>query len=124
MPVWVKKCKKECKWKRSWNPGTYTGEKGIYAKNITDHSVNKWCEIIETTKSTQTKVVPASFNEIRWSVKLKIHIFYLPFYQLPWHYICRYICHIYVIIYVFSHYYAEIKVDSCTSLPLKATEFV
>ena len=97
MPVWVKKFKKECKWKRSWNPGTYTGEKGIYAKNITDHSVNKWCEIIETTKSTQTKVVPASFNEIRWSVKLKIHIFYLPFYQLPWHYICRYICHIYVL---------------------------
>ena len=99
MPVWVQKFKKECVWKRYWNPGTYTGEKGIYAKNITDHSVNMCDEIIETTKSTQTKVVPASFNEIRWSVKWKIHMFYLPFYQLPWHYmslymsyICHYIC--------------------------------
>ena len=64
-----------------WNPANCSCKNGKYLASVTDDSVITCDKMIEKTKAVTT-----NFNEKIHSVKQKISIFYLPFYQLPLHY--------------------------------------
>ena len=79
--MWVKKCVKKS---YIWNPAKCACENCKFFGSIIDNSVT--CDkILERTKSiltktTPTKIIPTHFSVKRWSVKLKVSLFYLPFY--------------------------------------------
>ena len=79
--MWVKKCVKKS---YIWNTAKCACENCKYFGSIIDNWVT--CDkILERTKSiltktTPTKIIPTHFSVKRWSVKLKVSLFYLPFY--------------------------------------------
>ena len=68
--VW-KSERTSCVWKiYIWNPATCSCKNGKYIASIIDHSVITCDEIIDTTKSTSTKIVPAKSTSMNFYILL------------------------------------------------------
>ena len=55
-----------------WNPDTCSCKNGKYLACIVDNSVITWDEIVNTTKTVPTKIVPVNFDEKKVTCKTKI----------------------------------------------------
>ena len=61
-----------CKKDYIWNPDTCSCKNGKYLACIVDKSVITWDEIVNTTKTVPTKIVPVNFDEKKVTCKTKI----------------------------------------------------